>query len=561
MHSNGSPVKQQRLGAIVLLATAIITLAGVALMWIVSPRVPYADQWLFYRHLIERPFAEVVLAADNGHREILPKLVRMAELKAFGADQNLQITLGMLFALATFSLLALTHWRAPLPFAQRCAGMLVAALGIFWLGNERALAHSNDAVHAYLVTFFMAAALTLVARDSPASEIPRSLAASLCALAATFTFGSGVAVWPALLLVLALRRASLRAWLPFAGGLLLALVLYLGGARAATTTTLSFDPFAQGLLLLRWLAAPFVYVFWPLLDAGIAAQLPAGIGRDISSEIALAWTSAFGTTAQSTWPLAAFGVAGVSMFCVLCWRVWRAHDVEEVAVRVALGVAGFALGVGAVIALSRANYFAVHPDQVQATRYLVWSSLFWCGLGMAFVLRMATPHAAAVFALVLAIIVAPSEIWMGRLAANMRTVADRAALGGAVRVLDRAEPLGETRFEELACLLPLFEQRRLAMYAWPETHWLGRRPPAAAVHAIAADEVRVEVIDNRFDGDGARIVLRAPAAVHALIIVLDASGYAIGLAQRDPPYAGDTYRGWIRGTPAAATLSFAQRID
>lgn len=561
MKSNGLHVQQPRLGAVALLATAMVTLAGVALMWIVSPRVPYADQWLFYRHLIERPFAEVVLAADNGHREILPKLVRMAELKAFAADQSLQITLGMLLALATFMLLGLMHWRAPLPFAQRCAGMLIAALGIFWLGNERALAHSNDAIHAYLVTFFMATALTLVARVSPASESLRSLAASLCALAATFSFGSGIAVWPALLLVLALRRAPLRAWLPFAGGLLLALVLYLGGASEATTTTLSFDPSAQGLLLLRWLAAPFLYVFWPLLDSGIAAQLPAGIARDISSSIAQAWTSAFGAAAQSTWPLAAFGLAGVAMFFLMCWRVWRAHDAGAVAVRIALGVAGFALSVGAVVALSRANYFAVHHDQVQATRYLVWSSLFWCGLGMAFVLRMAAPQAAAGFALVLAIIIAPSEIWMGRLAANMRTVADRAALGGAVRVLDRAEPLGETRFEELAYLLPLFEQRRLAMHAWPETAWLGRRPSAAAVHPIAADDVRVEVIDNRFDGDGARIVLRAPAAVHALIIVLDASGYAIGLAQRDPGYAGDTFRGWIRGAPAVTTLSFVQRND
>lgn len=534
------------------LALALVYLvAGVAAM-LGAPRVPYADQWLFYARLIEQPIGSYAYAAENGHREVLPKLVRWIELRHFDADQSLQIGLGLLFALATLSVLAWTAWRAEVPRAHRVAVMLVATIGIFWLGNERALAHSNDAIHAYLVTFFLCAGLILVARPC-ANESLRALLATLCALAATFSFGSGIAAFPAVLFVLAMRHAPARAWWPVATGFAVALLLYLSGDPAATTTTVRFDPLTQVALGLHWLASPLVYVFWPLLDADIAGRLPSGVVRETSVAIAAAWTSTFGDIRRSTVPQAIAGGLGVATFAGLAWQAWRARSATPAAVRIALGIAWFGLVVGAVIALTRAAYFEQHADQIQAPRYLVWSSLFWSGTAMALLLRVRTATRTLACALALAVLMLPSEVWMGRLAQSMRSAAEQAALGGVVGVLDRGESLGETRFEEMHETLPLLERDRVAMHAWPEASWLGRQLPAARWRPIEATNVAIEPIDNRFDGPGVRITANADDAA-ARLVVLDATGMAIGLLMRDPMRDREVWRGWARGTPDAASM-------
>jgi uncharacterized membrane protein YuzA (DUF378 family) len=555
---HASDGRSPKLVATTWLATIAYLLSGIAAMWLLSPRVPYADQWGFYRHLIERPFPASIFAAENGHREVLPNLVRVAELHWMQADQNLQILVGLLCALATFGVLAWAIWRAPISAAARSAAIFAAALGVFWLGNERALAHSNDAVHAYPVTFFLVAALALVARASPRSESTRAWAAVACAIAATFSFGSGIASLPAITLVLLLRRAPLRAWIPVGIGLALALALYLFGQVDATTTTLRIYPLGQITLLLHWLSAPLLYVFWPLLDPEIAARLPAGVLRASADAVAQTWTAIFGDIRQSTAPQIVVGLIGVLAFTALGWRVWRESQPAAAAQRIALGVAGFALTVGAVIALSRSAYFGIHPGQIQAARYLVWSSLFWSGLLMTCLLRLKTPRTAGALAISIALIVAPSQIWMGQLALSMRTAAEQTALGGVVGVLGRDEPVGETVPEELAIALPLLARHDAAMYAWAETAWLGKQPASLLLHALETRDLQVTTIENRFDSEGMRIEFRLAETSQPRVLVLDESGMVIGIAQHLPSAGANAYRGWLRGNTTPESLQIAE---
>src|SRR3546814_8714632 len=74
-------------------------IAGVAAMWWLSPRVPYADAWRFLGHFLQAPFPYDILAPDNGHHEVLPNAVRVLELHAFAARQWLQVVAGIALAL------------------------------------------------------------------------------------------------------------------------------------------------------------------------------------------------------------------------------------------------------------------------------------------------------------------------------------------------------------------------------------------------------------------------------------------------------------------------------
>src|SRR3954469_23975491 len=122
------------------LAALFYTACGLAALWLLSPRVPYADQWRHYGRLLTQPFARAVLTADNGHAEILPNLLRWIELHGCGGHETLQIVCAGLLALATLLVLlrGVARERTLAPQA-RAAALLVLAFGVFWLGNLHAL--------------------------------------------------------------------------------------------------------------------------------------------------------------------------------------------------------------------------------------------------------------------------------------------------------------------------------------------------------------------------------------------------------------------------------------
>src|SRR3546814_2826121 len=105
-----------------------------------------------------------------------------------------------------------------------------------------------------------------------------------------------------------------------------------------------------------------------------------------------------------------------------------------------------------------------------------------------------------------AIALLPSQLWMARLGGNMQAVAEQAGLAAAVGVVGPDLPLGETVFENLAAALPPAREAGVAVFAWPETRWLGRKPGADALHLLEARGVVVAVVDNRLDGGPGRKV-------------------------------------------------------
>ena len=57
-------------------------------------RQPMWDQWREYETFLGLPFPQNVIQLANGHRPILPNLVRVAEIHWFAANQLLQLSVG-----------------------------------------------------------------------------------------------------------------------------------------------------------------------------------------------------------------------------------------------------------------------------------------------------------------------------------------------------------------------------------------------------------------------------------------------------------------------------------
>ncbi|MQP75330.1 hypothetical protein CQ393_05395 [Stenotrophomonas sp. MYb238] len=521
------------------LAAAAFLLPALVVM-LRAPKVPYADQWRFQAHLLSTPFPQSVVNADNGHHELLPSLVRLAELHWLHGGQWLQIGIGIVLLLATQAL----GWRqlAGLPSSQRNAAALALLLGLCWLGNQRALGHGNETVHAYSVTALLLAGLLVLGRklrpDAGAAGI-----AALCGFAAAFSFGSGIAAFAAFFPMLWLTRARLAAWAALSVGLVLTLAaLQLTGD---STGALAFAPLSWVSSWLRWLAGPWIHAVWPALDPALAARLPSAAGA-LLSPVASAYDARFGPVMLAWFPHIPIALAGLA---ALAWQVLKAWQAPQTpwapAQRLGIGIALFAAATGALVAVVRDAYFQTYPDQLLAPRYLVWSSLFWAGLLLAAVARASSPRRALSLVLVVALVLLPSQVWTAKLAGSMRQVAVHTAVAAAVGVVDRAAPLGENVPAEIVAALPLQRQAQVEMFAWPQARWLGRRP---STEPLAVRGMQAETVDNLLETPARRVRFATDAAGgDARLLLVDAEGVARGLAVPDPAAGPGHWIGWMEG--------------
>lgn len=543
------PARADRsLQALALAVTIAYAVYGLGAMLLLAPRVPYADPWRFLAQFLSNAFPANVFASDNGHREVLPNTLRVFELEVLHADQWLQIGTGVCLAMLAFA--QALRLLQPLPTPRRALAGACVAAGIFWFGNGRKLAHGNESVHLFLVLLALLAGIGALARDERGAPWPRVWIAAGCGFVASFCFGSGLACFPAFAAVLWLQRTPwIRLW---------PLALAAVAAVAGLSGGLQREPFEFALVeridvWLRWAGASSVWALSPFLDPEHATRLPTSILPSLTHPIAQTMYDAFGPRLYARWPACAFGLGAAVWLVRATWRARRdpAGRVE----RVALGLAWFGACVGLLVVGLRLEYFRTYPKEITTQRYVPWSMLLWTGLLVAAVVRARTNGRAAWPVLLFAAVLLPSTVWTTRFAYEQRWTAELTALGAAVGVLGQDFDLVETNEGDLRRALPLLRDSGAAMFAWPETAWLGRALPAECATLELAD-VDLRAVANRFPGDGCQVTFRADAGGNRLLL-LGPDRTVVGLALRLP--FDRRWYGWLRGTAERGNLRAAAR--
>lgn len=531
-------------------AVVVVVLVGLGAMLLLAPRVLYADPWRFTQSLLTTPWPGNVLASDNGHREILPNLVRYAELCWLHGNQWLQIGVGAGLAITTFLMLGQTVKQGRLPSSIRAAAMLICAISIFWLGNQRALAHGNESVHAYLVTALLVIGVGQLLRGGAVAAI----SAAICGVAATFSFGSGIAVFVSFAVILVVRRAPMRQWLPVVAGLLFAISVHLGLGETRMQSPLMLAPLVQFDLVMRWLASPFIYIAWPFLEPATAQQLPFAPLRSVAQASAGYYESIFGQVMTARWPHFLLGVSGLVALWVMTWRSWVRGANAANAELMALAMAWFGLAVGGLIALSRLSYFVDFPGQLAAPRYLPWSWMFWSGLMLWLVIcaGVRRPVRSAVVTLLMCALLMPSTLWMGYLAKRTQALATLSATAIAAGVIDPDQLQGENVLSEIQAALPSIRTANVSMFAWPEARYLQKQQ----VHGrpVVIRDVRIVPVRNLLEGAAWRIDFSSDATSGRLL--LQCSGRPVGLAVQ----SAGKWVGWGTGSVDAECVG-ALRVD
>lgn len=538
------------------MAFAVAVLAAVWAVWSIDVildsglRYPAFDQYHFYPGYLGSPFPRAAFELENGHRPVLPGLVRMAEVAWTGAGQMLQIGVGLVCVVLTVVLIALAGRRDGRSALQGGTTWLLVVLAVLWLANARMLIHGNEILAVYLVTGFTVAALWSVHAATGPHAVGWMAIAGLCALAAVFSFGSGMAAFIAVFAMAWVARVRWRAWLAPMLMFACALGLYLVGmpGDSGVRNSLSFAPVANLMVGFEWLSAPWVHAWFRYGEPSPFPWAEAqGSGNAIEAALrgsANLLQALLGARAARI-EQAVIGAGGLLAWLACLGHARRHAGPLPRGCLVALGVASFGLAVGALICLARLGHFEAHPADVLAERYLPWSTLFWLGLAL---YAIAAPRvrsvrrelAAAALAIALAVALYPSQCWWAGWAAAVYRSNQASAVAAQMDIHDPARfPDGlDASADDVRRTLAMMRERRLSMFGEPgHALWAsGWRPPVTLMPPQPGLWLRM---DEGFRDDAGRRVVRVEgvlprrSAMHhdRLIVFVDAARTLRGMAK------------------------------
>jgi hypothetical protein len=423
------------------------------------------DQFRFNLRYLTMPFPQSVLQLESGHRPILPGIVRVVELTRLGGMQTLQtVTAWLAAALAAAMLLREARRGLRGNALLQAAAVCVIGTLLAWNANVRMFIHPFEAVHVFYILFFVVAAAALALRAC-ARSLPRLWIVSIAScVAATFTFGPGIASFAAPMSVAILRRQRLG-------------TIALIGASAIATLFAYYLVLPGAAGLRGNVSASSAAVFFAV--ARLGAMYAEVVRLSVPELSMLVWIA---------WATGALAIALTATTVVTRWmRRQNFSDLETI------GLAVFAFGFMAnmLIAFGRTGYFFEYPGQLFAERYLFWSCVAWAGLILYALARLAdgrpaSRYGAAAAVGVLSVCAIPSAVWANDWAGEVHRLSELTAVAERLTIRNDADLAAISDEGPMAAGLALDEMRRqrVAMFAERPAMRLGDKVALAKPEAI-----------------------------------------------------------------------------
>ena len=457
------------LGVCLVIATLAFALHSVHLLYEGRYSVTRQDYWRIYALDLKIPFPLNVLYKHNDHPLLFPSLIWLPILYFFHNNQTLLFFCGLAITLATLVLILSTLWRSPsLGLLPHLAMGLIYTVACLWVGKVHILASGGFSCICSLTLGVVLAGLLALDR----SGVSKSGVARLrifagvvaAGLVATFSFGTGLAVWPTfvLLALLCHRDWKMAIGLGVVGLFSAAIFVLLPTNEGSDLNDGLSRIWSEGPRLIAWV---FDVLGAPWTSYGSGWLFP---GRTDNHVYLIAGG------------IGAFGTVLAVYFLIARYRSTRIFEPAET---VAFGVVLFVLGSIILVVIGRGSLIAISPQTVLSTRYFFWSTFFWAALPVLSLYRW--PHlrrysvALCLFALIVAAGALPSQRRMGDVYANIRKATEDAALRVVCGVADEASLQelfrGPTSSVGRVCpLANIYREHGLDMFAWPGASMVGK---------------------------------------------------------------------------------------
>ena len=350
-----------------LLSAALFFVTGIVYLVLGRWPVTHQDFWRIYDTCLHRSWLYSTALKYNGHSHFFPAQLWLADLRWLSGNQDFLFAAGLLFQLIATAVLVAVIWRdISIERTTRLVATMVVIVCAFWMGRASMTATGGFNCCYSLVLSCAALSfyfLSSVARGAR-GEASFLAVIIICNTVATFSFGTGLTTWPASLFVAYCLRLRARFLFVLAlAAIVVALIFVALPAREAGS------PLAAGI---QW-AAPGTYLtllhyFCRLLGSPALHVCAAWIPGNTPPRDQLA------LLAMSS------GVGGVIFASVVFVVKLTRRNLSAGLETIALGLITLNFTAFALITLARADHISVLPEELDAPRYLYWSSLFWVGL-------------------------------------------------------------------------------------------------------------------------------------------------------------------------------------
>jgi hypothetical protein len=348
-----------------VLAALVFLISGVVYLYLGRWTVTKLDFWRIYDFCLNHTWLESALLKHNGHSLFFPSFFWLTDLRFFHGSQQPLFFAGLVLLFVTVALLLILVWRDETvgPTAKAMA-TLVVIVGNFWMARAPITASGGFNSMCSLVMAGAALAFLLLPKMCGSSAwLSSATVVVVCAgFVASFSFGTGLAIWPTLLFLAWCLRLSWRSFVSLGVATVVAMVIYERlpphSADYKVIQTAGSAGLALVAQLCRLAGSPFFYA------ASGWHQKP------LSAEVAQ-------SSLLSLW----CGGAGLAIAVVaMVFTLIRRDLIKSSLKFIGMALVIFNFVAIALIVAGRANRFLAQPFEVAGPRYLFWSTLFWTGL-------------------------------------------------------------------------------------------------------------------------------------------------------------------------------------
>jgi hypothetical protein len=347
------------------LATFIFLISGIVYLYLGRWTVTHQDFWRIYDFCLNHTWLQSALLKDNGHSFFFPSFLWLTDLRFFHGEQLPLFLAGVVLLFLTVALLLIPVWRdETVGLTAKVTATLVVIVGNFWMARSQITASGGFNAICSLVTVSLGLAVLLLPKIGVNSAQARSVTLLVVCVGfvASFSFGTGLAIWPALLFLVWCLRLPRSAFVPIGVAAMAAIVIYERlpphSADYEMFQALGSAGLAPIIELCRLVGSPFFYV-----AAGWH-------GKPFSADAAQ-------SSLLSLW----CGGVGLAIAIVAMVLAMLRRDLTQSSLKlVGVALVTFDFVAMTLIIAGRASQLRALPSGVAAPRYLFWSTLFWTGL-------------------------------------------------------------------------------------------------------------------------------------------------------------------------------------
>jgi hypothetical protein len=355
-----APAAERAVQVFAILIGTVFLLSGVVYLYLGRVTCLWAGNfWSIYAFAWNHTWLQSALLKQAGHVTLFPSFIGLANLRFFHGNVQMLFFVGLGLLFITVSLLLVPVWRdKTVSLTVKTLATLVMLMGNFWMARASITADGEYNCDNSLAMTGAALVFLLITKTRCSWTVT---AIVVCAgFLASFSFGTGWAIWPTLLLLAWCMRLPRRTIVLLGISALAAAIIYEELPVLPTSyivqkeSEVSLNPMGILTEFCRLVGSPVLYT--------IAAWRGPKTLTDLSQSFSIALTGVAGLT-----------FAGIVVIPRMLRRDLGKSGLETTGISLLIFIV-FAL---ALITVGRLRSFNLVPF---APRYLFWSSLFWTSL-------------------------------------------------------------------------------------------------------------------------------------------------------------------------------------